>query len=96
MPLVALAPLTLTPIDAPPTVDLYWYDDRVDADELGADVSDVLGRVGFFVPMYAGRGSADSLAPLARMPEVEVVQLLTAGYEHALLVRFVGPIVDRR
>lgn len=83
-PLVALAPLTLAPIDAPATVEMHWYDDRVDPDHLADDAADALDRVRFFVPMYGGRGSAESLSPIARMPAVEVVQLLTAGYEHAL------------
>lgn len=88
--LVALAPMTLAPIEAPNAVDLRWYDDAVDADtELAADAADVLDRVRFFVPMYGGRGSAESLTPIERMRSVEIVQLLTAGYEHA--VPFVPP-----
>lgn len=83
-PLVALAPLTLAPIESPSMVELHWYDDRVDAVDLASDAAEVLDQVRFFVPMYGGRGSAESLSPLIRMPNVEVVQLLTAGYEHAL------------
>ena len=51
-------------------------------------VADVdLGRVGFFVPPYMGPVS--SLELMAAMPRLEVVQLLTAGYDSALA--FVPP-----
>lgn len=45
------------------------------------DVVD-LDRIGFFVPPYMG--PVGNLEMIARMPNLEVVQLLTAGYESAL------------
>lgn len=42
---------------------------------------DDLERVAFYVPNYMG--PADDLALMARMPRLEVVQLLTAGFENA-------------
>lgn len=41
-----------------------------------------LDRVGFYVPRYLGPPA--DLALMERMPRLQVVQLLTAGYEHAL------------
>jgi phosphoglycerate dehydrogenase-like enzyme len=41
-----------------------------------------LGRIVFYAPPYMG--PADDLALMSRMPHLEVVQLLTAGYENAL------------
>ena len=46
-----------------------------------------LERVAFYVPPYMG--PADDLAVMAHMPRLQVVQLLTAGYENAL--RFLPP-----
>ncbi len=43
---------------------------------------DDLNRVAFYVPRYMG--PADDLALMSSMPNLEVVQLLTAGYENAL------------
>lgn len=40
-----------------------------------------LDRVGFYVPRYLGPPS--DLALVAGMPQLQVVQLLTAGYDHA-------------
>lgn len=42
----------------------------------------LLDSVEFYAPMYMG--PAESLAIMARMPRLQVCQLLTAGYEHAL------------
>jgi phosphoglycerate dehydrogenase-like enzyme len=49
-------------------------------------VSD-LEHVAFYVPTYMG--PTEDLALMARMPNLEAVQLLTAGYENAL--RFLPP-----
>lgn len=43
---------------------------------------EVLAEIGFFVPTYMG--DARNLALMARMPSLEVCQLLTAGFESAL------------
>lgn len=48
----------------------------------GDEHAGVLDRVGFFVPNYMGDPENVHLA--ARMPQLQVVQLLTAGYESAL------------
>ena len=71
---IALLPDDVRPADPPVSVgsiDVDGVDDGID-----------LGRVRFFVPPYMG--PLENLALTDRMPELEVVQLLTAGYESAL------------
>lgn len=53
--------------------DLQLSDSHIDVD---------LGSVGFYVPPYMGPPS--SLEVIAQMPNVEVVQLLTVGFDQAL------------
>ena len=47
-----------------------------------AEIPDDLSGVGFFVPRYMG--PIADLQATARMPDLDVVQLLTAGYDHVL------------
>jgi phosphoglycerate dehydrogenase-like enzyme len=54
--------------------------DPVDFGGVGADVD--LSRVGFYVPPYLGPKSGLEL--MARMPSLQVVQLLTVGFDAAL------------
>ena len=53
--------------------DLQLSDSHIDVD---------LGSVGFYVPPYMGPPS--SLEVIAQMPNVEVVQLLTVGFDSVL------------
>ena len=56
--------------------DVIWYDDEGDpSDEVCADT-------GFYVPRYLGVRENASLS--RRMPRLEVMQLLTVGYDYAL------------
>jgi phosphoglycerate dehydrogenase-like enzyme len=48
----------------------------------GVPTDEQLAEVAFYVPRYLG--SADTLRVMARMPRLQVCQLLMAGYEHAL------------
>ncbi len=50
--------------------------------EKGGPAEEDLGRIGFYVMPY--RIMADEVAVLRRMPRLDVVQLLTAGYEHLI------------
>lgn len=52
------------------------------ADDDSTITDEVLADVGFFVPTYMG--DARNLELMARMPSLEVCQLLTAGFESAL------------
>lgn len=56
--------------------DVTWYDDDEDPPE------DVCADAGFFVPRYLGVRQNASLS--WRMPRLEVMQLLTVGYDYAL------------
>lgn len=69
---IALLPAFLTGIEY--TGEIILYDD--------APVSADLRRAGFFVPEYMGPVS--TVEVLARMPALEIVQLLTAGFEYVL------------
>lgn len=69
---IALLPAFLTGIEY--TGEVILYDD--------APVSADLRRAGFFVPEYMGPVS--TVEVLARMPALEIVQLLTAGFEYVL------------
>ena len=69
----------LMPIDMRPDhADVHF--DPVDFGGVGADVD--LSRVGFYVPPYLGPKSGLEL--MARMPSLQVVQLLTVGFDAAL------------
>lgn len=70
---IALLPRVLSPLEAP---GVRWYDD-----EQSPDAAD-LAQAGFFVPRYLGSGPNAHLA--AEMPRLEVLQLLTIGYDYAL------------
>ena len=72
--LSALMPIDMRPDDA----DVHF--DPVDFGGVGADVD--LSRVGFYVPPYLGPKSGLEL--IARMPSLQVVQLLTVGFDAAL------------
>lgn len=65
-------------VDAPDGTQVVAFDDP------GALDAEVLAAVGFYVPPYLG--GARGLAPLARMPRLEVCQTLTAGVDDALRV----------
>lgn len=65
----ALLPADVRPVDGPIPV---WTDPE------NADLS----RVGFYVPRYLGPST--DLDLMARMPALEVVQMLTAGFDHAI------------
>ncbi len=69
---IALLPAFLQGINYPGEV--VFYDD--------APASADLSRAGFFVPEYMG--SVSTVAVLAQMPALEIVQLLTAGFEYVL------------
>ncbi len=71
--LIALLPDEVRPSDPPVETA------AVSADGVSDDVD--LDRVGLFVPPYMGPVS--TLELIAGMPRLEVVQLLTAGYESA-------------
>lgn len=71
---LVVLPRLLEPLELP-GAEIAWYDD--DAQPSGAAIADA----GFFVPRYLGAPNA-SLA--ATMPNLQVVQLLTIGYEYAL------------
>jgi phosphoglycerate dehydrogenase-like enzyme len=71
--LAALVPDDVMPDDPPVPMA------SIGADGVGDDVD--LDQVGFFVPPYMG--PPRNLELMARMPNLEVVQLLTAGFESA-------------
>jgi phosphoglycerate dehydrogenase-like enzyme len=70
---IALLPRVIAPMDVP---GVEWYEDEVTPDP------SVLARVGFFVPRYLGSGPNANLS--SEMPRLEVLQLLTIGYDYAL------------
>ncbi|MHB1065826.1 MAG: 2-hydroxyacid dehydrogenase [Candidatus Nanopelagicales bacterium] len=72
--LSALMPIDMRPDHADVHVDL------VDFGGVDADVD--LSQVGFYVPPYLGPKSGLEL--IARMPNLQVVQLLTVGFDAAL------------
>lgn len=72
--LSALMPVDMQPDEPSVPVDL------VDFDGVRADVD--LTRVGFYVPPYLGPRS--TLELVGRMPNLQVVQLLTVGFDAAL------------
>jgi len=67
-----LLPSDIAPIET--SANVTTYDDDVD--------DAVLAATEFFVPRYMG--SVENLALMRRMPRLQVCQLLTAGYDHAL------------
>lgn len=68
-----LAPSLFDPLD----VDgVLYYESETDPDDA------VLAQVGFFVPRYLGSGP--NLHLLQAMPNLEVIQLPTIGYDYAL------------
>ncbi|CAB5001620.1 MAG: dihydrofolate reductase [Actinobacteria bacterium] len=69
---IALIPQRIAPVSTQANVVVY---DEVIADEL-------LESARFFVPTYLG--PVENLMLMSRMPNLEVCQLLTAGYEGAL------------
>jgi phosphoglycerate dehydrogenase-like enzyme len=69
---IALLPRIIAPLDAP---GVEWYEDEVRPD------TSVLERVGFFVPRYLGSGPNANIS--VEMPRLEVIQLLTIGYDYA-------------
>ena len=56
--------------------DVTWYDDEHDPSD------DICAQAGFYVPRYLGVRENASLA--RRMPQLEVMQLLTVGYDYAV------------
>ena len=70
---IALLPQVLAPLDVP---GVQWYVDEENPDP--ASCADV----GFFVPRYLGTGPIAHLS--LKMPKLEVLQLLTIGYDYAL------------
>ena len=72
-PAIALLPRVLAPLDVP---GVQWYADDINPDP--ADCADV----GFFVPRYLGSGPNAHLS--LKMPHLQVLQLLTIGYDYAL------------
>ena len=69
---IALLPAFLQGVKYPDEL-VYYHDAPAPADLL---------RAGFFVPEYMG--SVSTVEVLAAMPALEVVQLLTAGFEYVL------------
>lgn len=59
-----------------------WVPEDVRPDAAGVDFDASVAEVGFFVPMYMG--DVDTLEVMRDMPALEVVQLLTAGFDAAL------------
>lgn len=72
-PLTALLPDDVRPVEAPVALATVRPDGTFDVDE---------ETVGFYVPPYMGPSA--TFEAIERLPNVEVVQLLTAGYESAL------------
>ncbi len=72
--LSALVPVDMRPGDTDVQVDI------VDFDGVVGDVD--LTRVGFYVPPYLGPRS--TLELVGQMPNLQVVQLLTVGFDAAL------------
>ena len=72
---LALLPGALREISSP--VPAVFYED-----EVAKDAQDALEQVTFFVPIYMGPPS--NLALMAKMPNLQVCQMLTAGYDNAL------------
>jgi len=70
---IALLPRVIAPLDVP---GVEWYEDEVTPD------LSMMERVGFFVPRYLGSGPNANLS--LEMPRLEVIQLLTIGYDYAL------------
>lgn len=70
---LVVLPSLLAPMEVS---DAYWYDDEEHVPP------DVCAEAGFFVPRYLGTRENASLA--ASMPRLEVMQLLTIGYEYAV------------
>lgn len=62
------------PCDAIEGVTIHRYRELADLDGMAG--------VGFLVPPYMG--AAEELGTVATLPDLDVLQLLTAGYEHAL------------
>ncbi len=77
----ALVPQVVGAIADDPNCVVYADDPR---QALGLAAGAPLTGVGFYVPTYMGPSS--SIALLAEMPQIEVVQLPTIGFEHALSV----------
>jgi phosphoglycerate dehydrogenase-like enzyme len=59
-----------------------WLPDDVRPETSPVPMVDVLDDVAFYVPVYMGRVS--EFERMADMPRLQIVQLLTAGYESAL------------
>ncbi len=70
---VALLPRLLAPVELE---GVRWYEDESEPDPVD------LQCAGFFVPRYLGSGPNAHL--VASMPHLEVLQLLTIGYDYAL------------
>lgn len=70
---IALLPRVLSPLEIE---GVRWYDDEQAPDPADMD------RAGFFVPRYLGSGPNAHL--IAAMPHLEVLQLLTIGYDYAI------------
>jgi phosphoglycerate dehydrogenase-like enzyme len=67
-------------VPVPPGVDLRWYDDEA-RDGL-TSTGDALDSARFLVTSYPGRRG--EFAATASMPQLEVAQILTAGFDHVL------------
>lgn len=59
-----------------------WVPDEIVLEHPAVPLTHDLSRVTFYVPQYMG--APDTLEVMAHMPELRVVQLLTAGYDNAL------------
>lgn len=70
---IAVLPRVLEPIDLP---DIRWYSDEEDPHPFD------IAAAGFFVPRYLGSGPNAHL--IESMPHLEVLQLLTIGFDYAL------------
>ncbi len=75
----ALVPQVVGSIPEDPACTVY-HDDPRQALALAAD--EALAGIGFYVPLYMG--PASSVAVISQMPDLQVVQLPTIGFDHVL------------
>lgn len=75
----ALVPQVVGAIDEDPACVVYAHDPR---DALGLAPDEALHGIGFYVPLYMGPSS--NVALITQMPDLQVLQLPTIGFDHVL------------